>query len=959
MKISKLTVTGQGIWPDLRLENLDRRMNVFFAPSRSGKSTIAQLAGHLLYGKFPLRASSDLLPFDQRVLPLGHSPSQETSPVHPDQSPADGQVPVPGTVQVESEGGQFTLKRQPTPGQSCRLTISANDGQTVDEQTIPSLLSHLPPTLLSRLYAIDFTQTPQIDWFLDEAISRQLQGITGEGSKKTSLPGQKVDGRHDQPKLGKLTSPDCHETLDRLVCRRDDLARQLAEQLSARRQESGARQSELDKIETALTGHREQADDLQTQLRGIETRLTEIEIRLRYFSLERIARQTPPAGRSQLRGNCPISGESQISGESSHKPISSHHHLLAELDAEISRCRHTLRDLKARSTTLHSEWVQLQPDGTADRVTSLTDGRATLGVLEHLVDDLDAEISQLARAHQAVQSAGHDAHARLSPVAEIIRQQIYTLCGQLAEQERAVRRQQIETERRQLSRVQTDLGEQLEQLLFRRESLVRASQSARQPGLRLPQAPVPEYCQCEQHGPFLHHANAMILARTDRADPEADAEAQQRQFEEKRNMLRTALEKHESEIDLLQSRWQQMQHDRATLLDTPTLNSVRAELQKLEHEISLEFNPAQADATISNLARESQPDRAPQPQPAAARAQGDGKAWRASDILAQLTNGRLTQIRLQQRKYSNPLPPAGHSNFEWTLLDHEGQQRTPDSLDETELDQLTLSLLLALVAAHARHGIDLPLLLDEPFLRQDRAAAAAMAGLLHQFANDGQQILVFTENQYALRRFQSLRSPIHFIDSIRRQPLAPGNRDRDQGPTKRSRPAKNAPGSSVQQSAPAVPAKDSHPPLSARFYLEPESPVEEAPSIGPKTADRLAKVGIHTVADLLHADPESTAGELEVSHINASTITAWQQQACLVCRIPQLRGFGAQLLVACELTEPEQLVDADSMAIVKKILAFCKSKQGQRILRGSDIPSRERIEGWIRNAAYTRSLEAA
>jgi hypothetical protein len=63
--------------------------------------------------------------------------------------------------------------------------------------------------------------------------------------------------------------------------------------------------------------------------------------------------------------------------------------------------------------------------------------------------------------------------------------------------------------------------------------------------------------------------------------------------------------------------------------------------------------------------------------------------------------------------------------------------------------------------------------------------------------------------------------------------------------------------------------------------------------------------------------------------------------------------------VACELTEPEQLVGMDSQALVNKILAFCETKSGQRILRGSDIPSRERIEGWIRNAAYTRSLEAA
>ena len=144
-----------------------------------------------------------------------------------------------------------------------------------------------------------------------------------------------------------------------------------------------------------------------------------------------------------------------------------------------------------------------------------------------------------------------------------------------------------------------------------------------------------------------------------------------------------------------------------------------------------------------------------------------------------------------------------------------------------------------------------------------------------------------------------------------------------------------------------------------RFHLEREKPVEEAPSIGPKTAERLATVGIRSVADLLNADPESTAEELGVRHINAETIAKWQHQARLVCRIPDIRGYAAQLLVECGFTEPEQIAVANVDEVVDRILQFCATKAGQRTLRNGKPPEADTIEEWVQSAAHTRPLEAA
>jgi hypothetical protein len=121
----------------------------------------------------------------------------------------------------------------------------------------------------------------------------------------------------------------------------------------------------------------------------------------------------------------------------------------------------------------------------------------------------------------------------------------------------------------------------------------------------------------------------------------------------------------------------------------------------------------------------------------------------------------------------------------------------------------------------------------------------------------------------------------------------------------------------------------------------------------------LDKVGIRTVADLLQANPESTASELDVSHISADTLANWQHQARLVCQIPELRGYGAQLLVACGLTQPDQIAGTSANDLIAQILSYCETKEGQRILRSGDPPKSEKIAEWVELAQQSRPLEAA
>ncbi len=144
-----------------------------------------------------------------------------------------------------------------------------------------------------------------------------------------------------------------------------------------------------------------------------------------------------------------------------------------------------------------------------------------------------------------------------------------------------------------------------------------------------------------------------------------------------------------------------------------------------------------------------------------------------------------------------------------------------------------------------------------------------------------------------------------------------------------------------------------------KFYLDLGSPVVNAPSIGDRLAERLIDQGVHTVEQLLAANAESLAKKLAIRRIDADTVRAWQDQARLVCRIPNLRGHDAQMLAACKITTPELLASLNAETVLSQVLAFARSAAGQRALRGSSEPDLAEVNDWIAWAGQSRSLNAA
>jgi len=144
-----------------------------------------------------------------------------------------------------------------------------------------------------------------------------------------------------------------------------------------------------------------------------------------------------------------------------------------------------------------------------------------------------------------------------------------------------------------------------------------------------------------------------------------------------------------------------------------------------------------------------------------------------------------------------------------------------------------------------------------------------------------------------------------------------------------------------------------------KFYLQREDQVVDAPSIGARMAERLNAVGIYTVDDLLNADSVALATELDHRRIDSDLVLQWQQQATLVCRVPMLRGHDAQLLVAAEVTTPEELAQWDADELFGIIDPIARGSEGKRIIRGGKLPDLEEVTDWITFGSQHRELMAA
>jgi predicted flap endonuclease-1-like 5' DNA nuclease len=152
--------------------------------------------------------------------------------------------------------------------------------------------------------------------------------------------------------------------------------------------------------------------------------------------------------------------------------------------------------------------------------------------------------------------------------------------------------------------------------------------------------------------------------------------------------------------------------------------------------------------------------------------------------------------------------------------------------------------------------------------------------------------------------------------------------------------------------APLLAAREETP---TKHYLAPSDDLERAPSIGPRTAERFAAIGVTTVSEFLAASADEMADALAARHLPADTLALWQAQCRLMLDIPGLRGTQAELLAQSGYTSAESIAAADTARLCADVLAFASTSEGKRLLREGAPPDIERIRGWVSLAQAARA----
>lgn len=127
-------------------------------------------------------------------------------------------------------------------------------------------------------------------------------------------------------------------------------------------------------------------------------------------------------------------------------------------------------------------------------------------------------------------------------------------------------------------------------------------------------------------------------------------------------------------------------------------------------------------------------------------------------------------------------------------------------------------------------------------------------------------------------------------------------------------------------------------------------------SLGPRTAGRLATVGIRSVAELLAAQPQAVARRLQGP--SSRVLVTWQCEARLILELPQLPATAARLLAAAEIGNADQIRRCTPTELFA-LLETAQQSHPESWLAETDLPTIAEISDWIHAAQLPKNSFAA
>ncbi len=566
-----------------------------------------------------------------------------------------------------------------------------------------------------------------------------------------------------------------------------------------------------------------------------------------------------------------------------------------EVDRQIERWRKLAIEVADRKRKLQAE--KEHHDIGVERTAN---PRRSLSALEKKIQHLETRLSAFGGVGE--QPLWHELRTELQLALTEMRRELYALCGELGHWESASELTSQASELQQLTRCEEEFQRAIEILQAKRPAH-RGDVSHRHE----------KWCRCAAHPT---EQPAEIVHAESGSTAQLDAEIAR--IEKEHVQLRERINTWDSQLVDLNRRLAQVRAEDGHHL-RQQLEARRAERGRVERDIRYAEQRQILAETIAELQLKMRAFDGPVALSSVVSV--------ASRYLCELSGGALRQLEFD-------------SQNRVAVFDQASRRFTWQQLDESGRDHTYLSILLASQASLAANGYHVPLVLREAFSNLDSRDVPAAVEILQEVAGH-RQVLVLTRHRHVADEFKNLLLPVQSISEW-----------------------------SVTESYNDLPVRYDHVESVSRphwnldrlathdeYCLSDESPVEDAPSVASADAAHFRRIGVRTVGQLLDLSPEETAIEMRSVGITVEQVQSWQAQARLMCRVPHLRAYDARILVACDVTDPEQLRSISPHRLREIVQRFASSRNGQSLLLSGTEFELSRVEDWIRTDGNGSDLE--
>lgn len=904
MRISSLRIDRFGVWNGLDLKGVSEGLNVIYGPLDADQKAIIQFLRAMLFG-YGDEVHQRYMPNDSRG--------------------------AGGSMTLQGQFGCQTICRHDDGYGRDRLVIEDDNGSAIGNHHLKHLLAGVAPSVFDRVFMPGVGGTPDIARLIDAAAAHGFDviGDSGEGNQLDELRKKLADKCRLFANVPRADKP-----LDELLEARRNLTQRIKT------------------LEALATQQRESFDQftskLASEIQDLDSQLDELAAELDKVDSEIAAREREKREKEQAI---------QEAQRQLERIVAERRRRLSEMDARLERWGRVLEEIETLGLELYEN---VKDDQEGQRLDD-RDARFHLRRLEENINSLEQAAGAGADARRDQDCLCRSLETAVAPALGAMREDVYHLCMELNGRESESRQAELRSELNQLKRAETELRRAIQALSIRRKRLLAEFSETHDIRQVLVDPAHASLCRCAGHP---QHVDAAPAVR-DVPAPEDEIVAA---LAAEIGRLRSHRDEIQADIDTIQDVLQQSRqrleqlradHDRDSRNDL--LATKRHELNRVAQQIDATERRRELTAAISGIEREI--------RLLETATRRSSVLCEASDLLRRITAGELDEITIT------------NDRAVW-VCNRRGTEVVYHQLGSRARDQIYLSISLAVVAAYAREGVRLPVVLQDGMLHVESENLEATASLLRDFAGRGHQLFLFTQHRYVADLFRSLDVPVRQLPGpvkAKAPPVDVGQEtkltDAQRAEVNRQlnaiaeetaearnlvdRPAWNSeefPGELTdrvkadQAVEPETASKAEDEQSESRFFLQESSPIHEAPSIDSAIAECFRKIGVLQIRDLLHLEVEEAADRLRHAGITAVMIRRWQAESLLTCRIAGLRPYDARILVACGVTDPDQLVRTGIDELRRRVELFGATETGQRLFQSGTRCELMRLMNWMGTA---------